>query len=87
MVRVYLSRFTPGAKWNEISFAIGEVVKYQRAANGEIVNVTIDSEMMSHTYEGVTTLGFEAISPSGERVFIAGDRILDWSGRQPTTPR
>ena len=80
MVKVWLSRFTPGAKWDQVHLGRGEVVPYLRA-NGETVNVTIDSEIMSHTYEGETNLGFEAISESGERVFIAGERILGWDGR------
>lgn len=81
-MRIYNSRFTPWIKAGDIKLKIGEIVQYQ-LKNGTIVDITIDSDSMSHSE--CNCLGFEAISSDdGERYFALGDQIVNWKGKVKT---
>jgi hypothetical protein len=76
---VSLSRFTPGAKGNDICFEKGETVKY-KLANGNVIDITIDSELMKH--DECKTHGYESIfSDDGKRYFADSERIVGWEGK------
>ena len=78
-VQVYCSRFTPGVTGDNVGFDVGETVQYQ-LSDGRIINITIDSERMSH--DGCPCLGYEAIfSDDGKRYFARGDKIVGWDGK------
>ena len=74
---VFKSRHTPNVKAQEVKFEIGETVKY-RLLNGDVVDVTIDSEPMMH--DMCPTHGYEGIfSDTKERGFADCDRIIEWA--------
>lgn len=78
MVPVYKSRFTPGARGDEVHLEIGEVVQFQ-LLNGTVIDVTIDSPRMTH--DQCPTYGYEYISGTGGRCFADGARIIGWDGK------
>lgn len=79
MIQVYKSKFTPGATGDQIHFRIGEIVKYQ-LRNGDIIDIKIDSERMSH--DNCDVLGYEAIFlDDNQKYFARGDKIIGWEGK------
>lgn len=78
---VFKSRSTPYLKnGKDLNFFKGEKVVYQRS-NGE-VDITIDSEIMTHDDAPGDKTGYEAIfHDNGKREFAARIRIIRWKGK------
>ena len=79
-IRIFASRFTPGITADKIDLWEGEKVEY-RLRTGEIIEIIIDSKVMSHTQAPFV---YECIFPDGERYAADTRRITWWDGKTET---
>ena len=73
------SRHTPGlSDGRNLSFNKGEIVTY-RTMKGEVVEITIDSDLMSHNEAPGDKTGYESIfHDDGSKYFAARQNIIKW---------
>ncbi len=81
-MKIFLSRFTPGATGDKVGLNRGDKIKYQ-CNNGDVIDAIIDSERMSHGM--CSNLGYESILVSkNTRGFLDGKKIIWWEGKMET---
>jgi len=80
VMEIFSSRYTKGISGDKVSFQIGEIVKH-KGKGGDIVDVEIRSERMSH--QGCEGLGYECRFLDDNGIYFAdASRFIDWEGKR-----